>query len=75
MFILSKTLFLCVWWNIKAIIIDMISGAYDTLAAVIEWTFSQLLRYPWVMKHVQEELEHVVGMNRMVEETDLLKLP
>ncbi|XP_023900190.2 cytochrome P450 CYP736A12 isoform X1 [Quercus suber] len=61
--------------NIKAIILDMISGAYDTSAAAIEWTFSELLRYPRVMKHVQEELEHVVGMNRMVEETDLAKLP
>ncbi|XP_050256106.1 cytochrome P450 CYP736A12-like [Quercus robur] len=61
--------------NIKAIILDMISGAYDTSVAAIEWTFSELLRYPRVMKHVQEELECVVGMNRMVEETDLAKLP
>ena len=61
--------------NIKAIILDMISGAYETSAATIEWTFSELLRYPRVMKHVQEKLEHVVGMNRMVEETDLAKLP
>ena len=61
--------------NIKAIVLDMISGAYDTSAAAIEWTFSELLRYPRVMKHVQEELERVVGMNRMVEDTDLAKLP
>ena len=26
--------------NIKAIIIDMILGAYDTLATAIKWTFS-----------------------------------
>ena len=60
--------------NIKAIILDMISGAYDTSAAAIEWTFSELLRYPRVMKHVQE-LELVVGIYWMVEETDLEKLP
>ena len=52
--------------NIKAIILDMISSAYDTSVAAIEWTLSELLRYPRVMKHLQEELERVVGMNRMV---------
>ncbi|XP_065627502.1 cytochrome P450 CYP736A12-like [Quercus suber] len=60
--------------KIKAIIIDMISGAYDTSAATIEWTFSELLRHPRVVKQVQVELEGVVGMNRMVEETDLANL-
>ncbi|XP_030940723.1 cytochrome P450 CYP736A12-like [Quercus lobata] len=60
--------------KIKAIIIDMISGAYDTSAATIEWTFSELLRHPRVVKQVQAELEGVVGMNRMVEETDLANL-
>ncbi|GMY15350.1 cytochrome P450 CYP736A12-like [Fagus crenata] len=60
--------------NIKAIIIDMISGAYDTSATAIEWTFSELLRHPRAMKHVQEELERVIGMHRMVKETDLANL-
>ena len=60
--------------NIKAIIIDMISGAYDTSATAIEWTISELLRHPRVMKHLQEELERVIGMNRMVKETDLANL-
>ena len=60
--------------DIKAIIIDMISGAYDTSSTAIEWTFSELLRHPRVMKHIQEELEGVVGMKRMVEETDMKNL-
>ena len=60
--------------DIKAIIINMISGAYDTSSTAIEWTFSELLRHPRVMKHVQEELEGVVGMKRMVEETDMKNL-
>ncbi|XP_050257787.1 cytochrome P450 CYP736A12-like [Quercus robur] len=60
--------------KIKAIIIDMISAAYETSAATIEWTFSELLRHPRVVKQVQAELEAVVGMNRMVEETDLANL-
>ena len=59
---------------IKAIIIDMIMATYDTSAISIEWTISELLRHPRVMKLVQDELERVIGMNRMVEETDLANL-
>ncbi|XP_050257491.1 cytochrome P450 CYP736A12-like isoform X1 [Quercus robur] len=59
---------------IKAIIIDMITATYDTSAISIEWTISELLRHPRIMKHVQDELERVIGMNRMVEETDLANL-
>ncbi|XVF09637.1 hypothetical protein REPUB_Repub07fG0111200 [Reevesia pubescens] len=60
--------------NIKAIILDMISGAFDTSATAIEWAFSELLRHPRVMFVLQQELETIVGRNRMVEESDLPKL-
>ncbi|RDX86944.1 hypothetical protein CR513_31645, partial [Mucuna pruriens] len=60
--------------NIKAIMLDMLVGAIDTSATVIEWTVSELLRNPKVMKKVQMELESVVGMKRKVEESDLEKL-
>ncbi|XP_022737474.1 cytochrome P450 CYP736A12-like [Durio zibethinus] len=60
--------------NIKAIILDMISASFDTSAVAIEWTFSELLRHPRVMVGLQQELETVVGRNRMVEESDLPKL-
>ncbi|CAJ1951865.1 unnamed protein product [Sphenostylis stenocarpa] len=60
--------------NIKAIILDMIAGSVDTSAVAIEWAMSELLRHPRDMKKLQEELESVVGMNRLVEESDLSKL-
>lgn len=60
--------------NIKAIIMDMLIGATDTSATAIEWTISELLKNPRVMKKVQKELEIVVGMKRKVEESDLEKL-
>nr|KYP40176.1 Cytochrome P450 71A1 [Cajanus cajan] len=61
--------------NIKAIILDMIAGAFDTSAVVIEWAMSELVRHPRVMKRLQEELNNVVGTNKQVEESDLTKLP
>ncbi|KAK9278132.1 hypothetical protein L1049_027691 [Liquidambar formosana] len=60
--------------NIKAIILDMLVGSIESTAIVIEWALSELLRHPRVMRRLQEELESVVGTNRMVEETDLSKL-
>jgi biphenyl-4-hydroxylase len=52
----------------------MLIGATDTSATSIEWTISELLKNPRVMKKVQKELETVVGMKRKVEESDLDKL-
>ena len=60
--------------NIKAIALDMIAGAFETSSTVIEWVLSELLRNPRVMKNLQDELDNVVGMKRMVEEADLAKL-
>ncbi|KAH1089564.1 hypothetical protein J1N35_016821 [Gossypium stocksii] len=60
--------------TIKAIILDMLVGSMDTSAAAIDWTLTELIRHPQVMKKVQKELENVIGMKRMVEESDLEKL-
>ncbi|AES66281.1 cytochrome P450 family 71 protein [Medicago truncatula] len=60
--------------NIKGIMMDMLIGSTDTSATSIEWTISELLKNPRVMKKVQKELETVVGMKRKVEESDLDKL-
>nr|XP_034907420.1 cytochrome P450 71AU50-like [Populus alba] len=57
--------------NIKAIILDMLVGSMDTSATAIEWTLSELIKHPRVMKKVQKELEEKIGMDRMVEESDL----
>ncbi|KAL5172379.1 Cytochrome P450 CYP736A12 [Glycine soja] len=60
--------------NINAILLDMLLGSMDTSATAIEWTLSELLKNPRVMKKVQMELETMVGMQRKVKESDLDKL-
>ncbi|XP_062113741.1 cytochrome P450 71AU50-like [Humulus lupulus] len=61
--------------NIKAIILDMLLASLDTSSTAIEWTMSELIKHPTPMKKLQEELKTMVGMERMVEESDLEKLP
>eukprot|EP01018_Ginkgo_biloba_P010776 Gb_08446 [translate_table: standard] len=40
----------------------------------LEWAMSEMLLNPSLMKKVQDELESIVGLNRMVEESDLPQL-
>ncbi|KAK4852394.1 hypothetical protein QYF36_023598 [Acer negundo] len=60
--------------HIKTIILDMLIASMDTSAAAVEWTISELIRHPNIMKKVQIELEDVVGKDRRVEESDLNNL-
>ena len=60
--------------NVKAVILDMIAGAFETSATAIDWALTELIRHPRVMKNLQDELENVVGMTKMVEEIDLPNL-
>ncbi|WOG81803.1 hypothetical protein DCAR_0100954 [Daucus carota subsp. sativus] len=60
--------------HVKAILMDMFAASADTASTTIEWTLSELIRHPRAMKKVQKELEQVVGMDKMVEESDLESL-
>ena len=52
----------------------MLAASMDTSATAIEWAISELMKHPRVLDKMQRELEAVVGMSRMVEESDLEKL-
>ncbi|XP_026437453.1 cytochrome P450 CYP736A12-like [Papaver somniferum] len=61
--------------NVKAISLDMIGAMMETSATTVQWAISEIIKNTRVMKLVQQELETVVGLDRQVEETDLVKLP
>ncbi|KAH6760204.1 hypothetical protein C2S52_009352 [Perilla frutescens var. hirtella] len=60
--------------HVKAVLLDMLLAGIDTSAAAVEWAISELMRHPKVMKKLQKELEQVVGMDQMVDESHLDKL-
>nr|GMC93235.1 cytochrome P450 CYP736A12-like [Ipomoea batatas] len=60
--------------HVKSVMLDMLIASLDTSSSVIEWTMSELLKHPEVMRKVKEELEIQVGLDRMVEEKDLEQL-
>ncbi|KAJ8560920.1 hypothetical protein K7X08_027110 [Anisodus acutangulus] len=60
--------------HIKAILFDMLVAAMGSSSTAVEWILTELLRHPHVIKKLQKELEEVVGLERMVNESDLEKL-
>ncbi|KAL1540834.1 cytochrome P450 71AU50-like [Salvia divinorum] len=60
--------------HIKAVLLDLLVAGMDTSATAIEWAMSELMRHPEVMKKLQQEVESVVGLDQMVEESHLDKL-
>ncbi|KAL0349927.1 UNVERIFIED_CONTAM: cytochrome [Sesamum radiatum] len=60
--------------HVKAVLLDMLIAGMDTSSAVVEWTLSELIRHPKAMKKLQQELEQVVGMDQIVEESHLDRL-
>ncbi|CAM0944140.1 unnamed protein product [Alopecurus aequalis] len=61
--------------NVKAMIMDMLFGGPETVAATAEWVMSEMMRNPSELHRLQQELTDVVGLDRMVNESDLDKLP
>lgn len=47
----------------------------DTSAVTTEWALSELINHPNIMQKAREEIDIVVGRNRVVEESDIINLP
>ncbi|CAN5952100.1 unnamed protein product [Sphagnum jensenii] len=60
--------------TIETLVLEMFVGGVETSSVTIEWAMAELIRNPMIMKRAQMELETVVGMNRIIEESDLHKL-
>lgn len=52
----------------------MLGAAIDPVVATLEWALSELVRHPWIMKKLQKEIDTIVGLDRMVDESDSDKL-
>ncbi|XP_018497773.2 cytochrome P450 736A117-like [Pyrus x bretschneideri] len=58
--------------SIKAITLDMFTAGTDTTYTALEWTMSELLRHPRVMKKLQNEVRGIVGNKTDIIEDDLV---
>ncbi|KDP39287.1 hypothetical protein JCGZ_01044 [Jatropha curcas] len=60
--------------NIKAVIMDVLSGGTDTSATTVVWAMSELLKNPDVMKRVQTEVRQVFSKKGYVDEESIGEL-
>ncbi|KAG6421701.1 hypothetical protein SASPL_118258 [Salvia splendens] len=60
---------------IKSIILVMLLAGTDTSYITIEWAMSALLNHPDKMEKAREEIDRVIGTDRILNESDLTKLP
>ncbi|CAA0384024.1 unnamed protein product [Arabidopsis thaliana] len=60
---------------IKGIILVMILAGTDTSAGTLEWAMSNLLNHPEVLRKAKTEIDDQIGVDRLIEEQDIVKLP
>ncbi|CAA6672442.1 unnamed protein product [Spirodela intermedia] len=61
--------------NIKGIILDILVAGSDSSAVTLEWALTELINHPEMLQKAREEVDRVVGRDRLVEEADISGLP
>lgn len=54
---------------------DIFAAGTDTSAITTEWALAELINHPNIMNKAVQEIDSVVGKNRLVEESDIADLP
>ncbi|EOA16477.1 hypothetical protein CARUB_v10004631mg [Capsella rubella] len=60
---------------IKGIILIMVIAGTNTSAVTLEWALANLLNHPEVISKARAEIDKRVGLDRLIEESDLSELP
>lgn len=61
--------------TIKGTILSLILAGTDTSAVTLEWALSSLLNHPEKLRKAREEIDSKIGLDRLVEESDISNLP
>ncbi|RVX00943.1 Geraniol 8-hydroxylase [Vitis vinifera] len=61
--------------DVRHLLVDLFSAGTDTTSSTVEWAMAELLNNPNLMAKARSELGKVVGKEKMVEESDISKLP
>ncbi|CAH2053175.1 unnamed protein product [Thlaspi arvense] len=61
--------------QVKSVFVELLFAATDTSVQATQWTMSELINNPHILKKLREEIDSVVGETRLIQETDLPNLP
>ncbi|KAL3722038.1 hypothetical protein ACJRO7_034396 [Eucalyptus globulus] len=59
---------------IKALVLVMLGAGTDTTSVTLEWVMTNLLNNPDKLKKAQDEIDSIIGHDRLMEEPDVSKL-
>ncbi|KAL6140029.1 hypothetical protein ACLB2K_058330 [Fragaria x ananassa] len=60
--------------NIKAVILDVFIGGSESSAATVDWTMSEMIKNPRIMKKAQDEVREVFNRTQQVNETSIREM-
>ncbi|PIN13204.1 Cytochrome P450 CYP2 subfamily [Handroanthus impetiginosus] len=61
--------------GIKGLFLDLFLGGTDTTSVALQWAMAELLNHPSSLKKLQDEIDTTVGLNKLVDESDIPNLP
>ncbi|XP_021716537.1 cytochrome P450 71A1-like [Chenopodium quinoa] len=61
--------------GVKAFCLDLIAGGAESSTVIVEWAIAELIRRPDIVKKAIEEMNHIIGKERWVQEKDIQNLP
>ena len=61
--------------QIIALLGDLYGAAFETSSTALYWTLSYLVKYPDIQRQLHDELDHVVGRERLPTLQDIASLP
>ncbi|KAK9684497.1 hypothetical protein RND81_10G214100 [Saponaria officinalis] len=60
--------------EIKALLLNLFTAGTDTSSSTTEWAIAELIRHPTILAKVQQEMDSVVGQDRLINEADIPNL-
>ncbi|KAK6244111.1 hypothetical protein QUC31_010520 [Theobroma cacao] len=61
--------------DIKSFLLDIFMAGTDTSSAAMQWAMGKLINHPKAFQKLRNEINSVVGPNRLVKESDVPNLP
>ena len=61
--------------QIVVAMMDLFGAGFETTSATIYWGLAYLIKYPDIQRQLQEELDHVIGRQRLPMLADITSLP
>lgn len=61
--------------DIKAFLQNIFAAGTETSSVALQWALAELIKNPHVFKKAREEIESVIGTDKLVKESDIPNLP